>query len=358
MPLVSILLPVYNALPDLPRALNSLAAQTFLDYEIIAIDDGSTDGSGEMLEAYARRDPRLRVFHQTNAGALGKVLNRAAELARGTLLARQDADDASAPNRLADQVRYLEAHPETGLCGSWAWFIEADLGPLFSLELPDDHQKLSHFLQIGKNPFVHGAMLIRAELFRKSGGYRGSYAEDFDLWLRLSEVTRLGLCQSLGYYYWRSPGGISVGAQLRQQELRKLILKLHLERTQRGAEQTDWEQEYQKILALPVSESSPLERQTAMAYARGLQLLRRGWFDAARREFETAAAGQGLSAGKARRNLTVFWAAPVLSALYSLVERGEPEHYARRLPPGTPLPTFTKAPDFAQPGADLPAGKV
>lgn len=342
MPVVSVLLPVYNALPDLARALHSLSAQSLTDFEVIAIDDGSTDGSGEKLEEYAQADPRFRIFRQPNAGALGKVLNRAAELAQGKYLARQDADDASEPSRFENQVKYLEAHHETGLCGTWAWFIDARLGPLFSLELPDDHALLSHYLTQGMNPFVHGSLMLRAEVFRKAGGYRGSYAEDFDLWLRMGEIAHLGMCKTLGYYFWRSVGGISAGANLRQRSLIRLALKLHSERLQLGHETTNWQGEYQKIIDRPTAESDPAERQTLLHYARGLQLLRRQRFDASRAELEQAAAGQGLYAKKARRNLSTFWLAPALSIAYRIMETREPFHFARRLPQGTELPIFQR----------------
>src|SRR5450759_3347110 len=108
MPTVSVLFPVYNAVSDLARALRSLLNQTYQDFEVIAIDDGSTDGSGELLDKFECEDTRLRVIHQPNAGALGKVLNRAADLAKGKYLARQDADDASHPSRLEEQVHYLD----------------------------------------------------------------------------------------------------------------------------------------------------------------------------------------------------------------------------------------------------------
>jgi glycosyltransferase involved in cell wall biosynthesis len=197
-----------------------------------------------LLDRYAHTDTRIRVFHQENAGELGKVLNRATQLAQGKYLARQDADDASDASRLENQVKYLEAHPDTGLCGTWVWFIDTSLGPLFSLELPDDHARLNHYLTKGMNPFVHGSIMFRADVFQKMGGYRGSYAEDFDLWLRMSEVTRLGICTALGYYYWRSEGGISSGANLRQQSLNQLSLKLHSERVRLGQEMTDWQSEW------------------------------------------------------------------------------------------------------------------
>jgi glycosyltransferase involved in cell wall biosynthesis len=338
MPTISVLLPVYNALPDLSRALRSLSAQTFTDFEVIAINDGSTDGSGELLDRYARTDTRFHVFHQPNAGALGKVLNRAAELAQGKYLARQDADDASEPSRLENQVHYLETHPGTGLCGAWTWFIDPVLGPLFSLELPDEDKRLNHYLIQGMNPFVHGSVLLRADVFQKLGGYRGSYAEDFDLWLRMSEKTRLGMCTALGYYYWRSVGGISSGANSRQLALIQLSLKLHSERLRLGHERTDWQNEYQKIMRVPTAEADSAERQTLLHYARGLQLLRRQELDASRTELKLAANGQGIYAQKARRNLSVFWLAPALSIIYRCLESQEPFHFARRLPSGTVLP--------------------
>jgi glycosyltransferase involved in cell wall biosynthesis len=340
MPTVSVLLPVYNALHDLPRVMRSLLNQTFKDFEIVAIDDGSGDGSAELLDHYASLDARIRVFHQENAGALGKVLNRAAELAQGKYLARQDADDASAPTRLEEQVSYLDAHPETGLCGMWTWFIDANLGPLFSLELPDDHARICRYLNKGLNPFVHGSIMLRTDFFKKMGGYRGSYAEDFDLWMRMSEVTRLGICTRLGYYYWRSVSGISLGAYIRQQALIQLVLKLHTERMRFGREVTDWNHEYQKIVDKPTAESDPGERLTLMHYARGLQLLRRKKIDAAHDELKQAATGQGVYAQKAKRNLSVFWLAPALATIYHLLERQEPFYFARKLPESTELPAF------------------
>lgn len=343
MPLVSVLLPVYNASHDLPRVIRSLREQTLSDFEVVAIDDGSTDGSAELLDHYASLDQRLRVFHQPNAGALGKALNRAAELAGGRYLARQDADDASALTRLEEQARYLDTHPQVGLCGAWNWQIDSQLGPLFSSELPDDHARLLHFLEKGMNPFVHGSVMMRADLFRKTGGYRGSLVEDFDLWLRMSEITRLGMCEKLGYYYWRSAGGISSGAHIRQQKLVKLALKLHEERLHVGQEVTAWESEYQLIINAHIAEASPDERKTSMHYARSIHLMRLGRWEAARSELVLAAAGQGQYARKASRNLSFFRFAPLVGAVYRLIETQELQRYAKTLPTGTPLPEFLQS---------------
>jgi glycosyltransferase involved in cell wall biosynthesis len=341
MPTISILLPVYNAVFDLPRAIRSIQIQTFKDFEIIAIDDGSMDGSGELLDDLAKTDPRIRVFHQDNAGALGKVLNKAIEMAQGKYLARQDADDASNPHRLEAQVGYLQKHPKIGLCGTWSWYVDHQLGPLFSLELPDDHNRLKTYLEKGMNPFVHGSIMARAELFQKVGGYRGSYAEDYDLWLRLSEITGLGISTRLGYYFWRSVSGISFGAHAKQAALIKLYLMLHSERVTQGKENLDWEREYSRIVTQPTTETSDEERQSSMHYARGIQLLRRGLFGASREEFELAVQGEGQYAIKAKRNLSVFGLAPVLATIYHILESQEPFHFARTIPEGTQVPDFS-----------------
>jgi glycosyltransferase involved in cell wall biosynthesis len=340
MPLISVLLPVYNAILDLPRAIQSIRAQTLTDFEVIAIDDGSTDGSGNMLDEYAQSDTRIRVIHQPNAGALGKVLNRAAEFASGKYLARQDADDASAPTRFELQVQYLENNPHIGLCGTWVWYIENVLGPLFSYEIPDKHQLILDYLLKGLNPFTHGSVMMQADLFRNTGGYRGSLSEDMDLWLRLSEKTKLGMVTQVQYYYWRSIGGINTGSTMRQKALNQLIVNLHFERIKAGFEITNWTSEYDLIINSNPNESKPEERQAAIHYARALALLRIGRWKDYRTELQKSALAQGPYAQKAKRNLTLFWASPLVAWIYRILEMNEPFYHTRRFKPGTPLPEF------------------
>src|SRR5262245_14197402 len=110
-PAISVLMPIYNAGRFLPAAVESVLAQTFADFELIAIDDGSRDGSSEVLAQLAARDPRIRVFAQENRGIVA-TLNRALELARAPLVARMDADDLSRPDRFAKQIAFLRQHPE------------------------------------------------------------------------------------------------------------------------------------------------------------------------------------------------------------------------------------------------------
>ena len=116
-PLVSVVLSVHNGAADLPGAIDTILTQTFSDFELIAIDNGSTDGTAAVLDGL--RDPRVRVVHQDDMG-LAAALNRGIALARGRYIARQDHDDWAKPTRLEKQVAFLEAHPDHALVGTRA----------------------------------------------------------------------------------------------------------------------------------------------------------------------------------------------------------------------------------------------
>src|ERR1700688_3986350 len=111
-PQVSVFLSVRNGATDLPKAVDTILSQTFSDFELIAINNGSTDGTAAVLDNL--RDPRLRVVHQDDMG-LAAALNRGIALARGEYVARQDHDDWAMPTRLEKQVAFLEAHPNHAL---------------------------------------------------------------------------------------------------------------------------------------------------------------------------------------------------------------------------------------------------
>ena len=189
-PRVSVLLPVRDAAPWLASALASLARQTLADHEVIAIDDGSSDGSGEILERAARRDRRIVVRH-TAARGLPAALGLALSLARAPWVARQDADDLSHRTRLSRQLEWLEAHPGVDVLGTrlrlfpagavgagmqrWAAWHNALL----------THESMRRELLID-SPLAHGTMVARRAVLEDAGGWheRG-WAEDLDLWLRL-----------------------------------------------------------------------------------------------------------------------------------------------------------------------------
>src|SRR5437879_6502478 len=122
-PKVSVLLAVFNGECHLEGSLRSILNQSFADFELIVVDDGSTDGTAEILAAVGRADPRVVVVRQANRGLTASLI-RAASLARGAYLARQDADDISPPERFRRQVDFLDAHPSIAAVGAWADIID------------------------------------------------------------------------------------------------------------------------------------------------------------------------------------------------------------------------------------------
>ena len=187
-PAISVLIPVWHAVRFLPAALESVLGQTFTDFEVIAIDDGTSDGSAEVLAAFAARDSRVRVVRQENQGIVAS-LNRALELARAPLVARMDHDDVSRPDRFAKQIAYLRQHPEVAAVSGAMDVIDQDGTYLRTDEFPTLPAAIASEL-LYRNCICHPAVIARADALRKVGGYRknAQFAEDYDLWLRLSEA--------------------------------------------------------------------------------------------------------------------------------------------------------------------------
>jgi glycosyltransferase involved in cell wall biosynthesis len=187
VPAVSILMPVRNAAPYLDEAIASLIGQSFGDFELIAIDNGSTDATPDLLARWAELDPRLRV-DQLGRARLSGCLNHAAALARAPLLARLDADDVAEPDRLRAQVAAFAANPGLGLVGSAATLIDPAGRKLGELHPPTDDAELRRRQQASSG-FVTSTTMVRKALFERVGGYRQglNISEDFDLWVRISE---------------------------------------------------------------------------------------------------------------------------------------------------------------------------
>lgn len=190
-PAVSVLIPVYNGLPYLTETLDSLLSQTFQDFEIIAVDDGSTDGSAEVLASYASRDRRVVVVTNEENIGLPRTLNRGLEQCRATLVARADADDRYREDRLEKQVAFLEAHPEVGLLSCWVQKIKAN-GEFFSLvQFPVEDGEI-RVRELFVNSFSHPAVMFRRDLVQGVGGYNPDYwtSEDADLWARVRPLMK------------------------------------------------------------------------------------------------------------------------------------------------------------------------
>lgn len=183
---VSIVLPIYNGAAYLRQAIDSLLAQSFSDFELIAIDDGSTDDSADVVGSYS--DPRIAFLRQDNKG-LAASLNRGIALARGRYVARQDQDDVSFPERLAKQVEFLDAHPDIAVVGTWAEIVNASRRDTRFHRHPANPAVL-RFLLLFDNPFVHSSVMMRKSVVDEVGGYTTDGTrqppEDYELWSRIA----------------------------------------------------------------------------------------------------------------------------------------------------------------------------
>lgn len=185
-PRVSVLMTMFNAGAYLRPAIASVLAQSYKDFELIIVDDGSTDGSAAVAAGYA--DSRVRLIaNATNRGQT-PCLNQGLALARGEFVARQDADDFSRPDRLEKQMQFLDAHPEIGLLGANAEQIDGNGAALGDTDLPCDTPAIC-WGNIFFNSFLHSAVMFRTEMVREEfGGYDESFrcSMDYALWSRIA----------------------------------------------------------------------------------------------------------------------------------------------------------------------------
>jgi hypothetical protein len=184
-PRVTVLMAVYNGERFLREAIDSILAQTFRDFEFLILDDGSTDASLDIVRSYA--DPRIRLLQNDRNLGLTRSLNRGIAAARGELIARQDGDDISEPDRLARQVAYLDAHPEIGLLGAGFREMDSDGTVLGDRPLPCDPVGIRWAL-LFHCPLAHSAVVFRRTVVDEVGPYdeRLRYAADRELWSRIA----------------------------------------------------------------------------------------------------------------------------------------------------------------------------
>ena len=191
LPHVTILISIYNGERTLDTCMASIRAQTFGAYDIIAVDDASTDQTAQVLRKWQRKLGENKLIILTNSvnRGLTRSLNRALRTADTPLIARIDADDIWHPEKLALQIRYLQEHPEVGVVGTW---YENKWGPRTrTFRLPERNTSLKAEI-FRRNPFGHSCVVIRKHILDKAGGYDESvyFGQDRDLWFRLMPHTR------------------------------------------------------------------------------------------------------------------------------------------------------------------------
>lgn len=183
---VTVLMSVFNGARFLPAAIESILCQTYRSFEFLIIDDGSTDNSADIIQSY--NDRRIRFIRQSNIG-LTASLNKGISLAKGDLIARQDADDFSEANRLETQVAYLEHHPIISMVGSYARYIDALSNEIGVWRPPCDEVDIKKEI-IKHNTFCHGSVLFKKDCLVSIGNYREifKYSQDYDCWLRFGNA--------------------------------------------------------------------------------------------------------------------------------------------------------------------------
>lgn len=182
-PLVSVIMPLYNAEPYVGEAVRSVLGQTLTDLELIVVNDGSTDRSGAVVKAF--NDPRIRYCEQRNQG-VSAALNRALSMATGTFVARHDADDVSLPQRLERQAAFLQAHPAVVIAGSRASLINGGGLAADTLHHPATDAEI-RFAMLFNSAFVSSSVMFRAAVLPKAGLFdaTGAVFDDYDMWSRI-----------------------------------------------------------------------------------------------------------------------------------------------------------------------------
>lgn len=236
-PLVSVLMPVHNGERYLAGALDSILAQTLRDFELIVVDDGSTDRTPEIIDRYARRDGRVRVYRQENQG-IPAARNKCLDLATGRYFAWMDSDDVALPARLQKQVEFMDAHPEVGVCGTWVKTIGAAAGQVW--RYPADDATLRSML-VFNPPFANTSTFVRREALEAAGlrfDLSFPQAQDYDLWARAAQHTRLANLPEVLVLYrlhprqvteTRSANQAALSGKVRARELARLGLALTAE---------------------------------------------------------------------------------------------------------------------------------
>lgn len=183
-------MPCRDAASTLEAAISSIVAQSLSDFELIAVDDGSSDGTREQLKAWAERDSRLRLLRIEARGII-PALNAGLGVCRAPVIARMDADDIAEPNRLRSQLDLLSARPELAAVGCLvAGYPPAELAEGFRLYI-EWQNRLTEPEAIAReifieSPLVHSSVSVRREWLERVGGYQErGWAEDYDLWLRM-----------------------------------------------------------------------------------------------------------------------------------------------------------------------------
>lgn len=230
-------MPVYNASKYLAEAIDSIIDQTYTDWELIIVNDGSTDESEAIIKNY--KNPRIKYYANERNEGLIYTLNRAIALCKGEYIARMDADDVSLPERLQLQYTFLSNRPKYAMCGSNASIIDERgniTGHIINFK-SDIYLKINLLFSV---PFVHPTVMIRTDVLRKNlYDIKNKHAEDYELWCRISDNFKIAnLDKNLLRYRWHETN-VSVINSVTQDKAKNLIISNQLKKIGLDATEED-----------------------------------------------------------------------------------------------------------------------
>ncbi len=233
--LVTTIISAYNAESFIADSIRSILSQTYEDWELIVIDDCSSDNTSRVIERFFGNNPRIKLIHNKNNLGPYPSANIGLKHAQGEFIARLDADDVSEPLRLEKQVNFLNTHPDTMLVGSGAYLIDATGRKVRKINVVA-RDSIIRKLMIRVNLFLHSSVLVRRRTMEDMGGYREKfrYVADYDLYLRLSDKYTLS---NIPEYLigWRNLGtGITMQHHISQRIFADIAREFTFERKEKG----------------------------------------------------------------------------------------------------------------------------
>lgn len=293
-PTISVLLPVFNAETYLHEAMDSVLNQTFEDFELIALDDGSSDKSLQILSGYAAQDDRVSIITRENKG-LVPTLNELISASSGRYLARMDADDIILPERFEKQVAFMDSHPDHVVVGTRLLLIDSEGLPLTNMIDNFEHTEIEQSLIDGVGlTLCHPSTMLRREAVIEIGGYRleMQFAEDCDLWLRMAEMGKLSNLPDVLIKYRQHSASIGYAKRKEQRHAHKSALQDAYER--RAIQIPDWLSKMDSDVSFSLPSKSDNHRKWAW------WALRSGHVKSARKHATLAVKGNPLNIGNWR----------------------------------------------------------
>lgn len=226
-PLVSVIMAVYNAEKFLSKSLDSVLGQSYSNFELILIDDCSTDSSLAIERSYADRDSRIVLLQNRANGGAAVARNKGLDNVHGDYIAFLDSDDLISPERLAKQVAFFDQHPDVDLCGSYYIVFNEELGERVELKVPVSHERIIVEMLFG-SPFALSAVMMRREPFERTGvRFKPSRAEDYQLWTEVYTRMRMANIPEYLFFYRQWSEQISTKQLAKQNIDVQTIHRLH-----------------------------------------------------------------------------------------------------------------------------------